>query len=122
MKIASSYIYIRNAKFHAYHGVMPQERTVGQDFLVTVRVAVDMEMAMEHDIVDVTLDYGVLYQLLKREMEVPSHLLEHVAGRIATAVFDTFPQAASMDLTITKLNPPFGGDCAGAGIELHLER
>ena len=36
MRITSSYISLRNVRFHAFHGVMPQERKVGADFLVNV--------------------------------------------------------------------------------------
>lgn len=120
VKIESSYIYIKEARFHAFHGVLPQEQTVGQDFLVSARAGVDVLMAMEHDMVDVTLDYGQLYRLIKYEMETPSQLVEHVAGRIGKAVFEQFPLVRSLDLTITKLNPPIGGDCDGAGVEIHL--
>lgn len=120
MQIESSYIYIKEARFHAYHGVLPQEQTVGQDFLVSVRCGVDMTMAMEHDMVEVTLDYGVLYKLIEQEMAIPSQLVENLAGRIAHKVYETFPGVTTLDLSITKLNPPFGGDCEGAGIEIHL--
>ncbi|MBQ3698582.1 MAG: dihydroneopterin aldolase [Prevotella sp.] len=115
-----SYIYIKEARFHACHGVLPQEQTVGQDFLVSIRCGVDITMAMEHDMLEVALDYGVLYRLIEHEMGITSQLVEHVAGRIARQVFITFPQVTSIDLTITKLNPPIGGDCEGAGVEVHL--
>ncbi len=111
---------MKEARFHAYHGVLPQEQTVGQDFLVSARVGIDVGYAMEHDMVEVTVDYGVLYRIIKREMDIPSQLVEHLAGRIATAVFETFPKVTTLDLTITKLNPPIGGDCNGAGVEIHL--
>ena len=120
MKVESSYIYLKEARFHAYHGVLPQEQTVGQDFLVSARVGIDVGYAMEHDMVEVTVDYGVLYRIIKREMDIPSQLVEHLAGRIATAVFETFPKVTTLDLTITKLNPPIGGDSNGAGVEIHL--
>ena len=120
MKIENSYIYIDRARFHSYHGVLPQETQVGHDFEVTVRCGVDISAAMEHDMVEVTLDYGVLYRILEEEMARPSQLVEHVAGRIVERVAKTFPQVTSLDLSITKLNPPLGADCKGAGVELHL--
>lgn len=122
MKVTSSYIFLNEARFHAYHGVLPQEQEVGQDFLVSARAALDVSAAMEHDMVEVTLDYGVLYRIIKDEMAQVSQLVEHVAGRIAKRVFDTFSEVTQLDLKITKLNPPIGGDCEGAGIELHLTR
>ena len=120
MRVERSYIFIKEARFYAYHGVMPQEQTVGQEFLVSVRAGVDINMAMEHDMVEVTLDYGKVYQVIKREMDIPSQLVEHVAGRIARTLFDEFPQIQTLDVSITKVNPPIGGDCGSAGVEIHL--
>lgn len=120
MTIGHSYVCLQGVRFHARHGVLPQEQTVGGDFLVSARCEVDMTGAVGHDRLEGTLDYGALYRVIRREMDVPSQLLEHVAGRIGRAVFSEFPQVKSMDLTVTKLNPPMGADCAGAGVELHL--
>ena len=122
MKLTASYIYLNDVRIHAYHGVLPQENQVGQDFLVSARCGVDVTSAMENDMLEVTLDYGVLYRLIESEMAKTSQLVEHVAGCIAQRVFDEFPQVASLDLSITKLNPPFGADCKGAGVEIHVVR
>jgi dihydroneopterin aldolase len=122
MKLTASYIYLNDVRIHAYHGVLPQENQVGQDFLVSARCGVDVTSAMENDMLEVTLDYGVLYRLIEGEMAKTSQLVEHVAGCIAQRVFDEFPQVTSLDLSITKLNPPFGADCKGAGVEIHVVR
>ncbi len=120
MRITSSYISLRNVRFHAFHGVMPQERRVGGDFLVNLRVGYPLEQAMQSDEVSDTLNYAALYEVVKTEMMQPSNLLEHVAGRIADAVMKRFPQVTSIDLDLTKQNPPMGADCDGAGVEIHL--
>lgn len=99
---------------------MPQEGRVGADFLVSVRVGIALEKAMQSDDVEDTLNYAELYQLVQREMAVPSRLLEHVAGRIVKAIGKDFPDVTSIDLKLTKLNPPMGADCAGASVEIHL--
>ena len=120
MTLSGGYISLRNVRFHAFHGVLPQERQVGGDFLVTVRVGYPLERAMETDNVDDTLDYAALYALLKKEMAEPSELLEHVAGRIVKAITASFPKVTSVDLELTKLNPPMGADCEGAAVEVHV--
>ena len=121
MKLTSSYIFLNEVRFHAYHGVLPQENVVGQDFLVSARCGVDVSSAMQHDMLEVALNYATLYQLIEREMSKPSQLIEHVAGRIAECVFREFPMVASLDLTITKLNPPMGADCKGAGVSVVMK-
>jgi len=100
--------------------VLPQERTVGGDFVITLRIGYPWQQAMETDDVDDTLDYAAVYRLVSREMALPSRLLEHVAGRIAKALFRDFPLITSIDLWLTKVTPPMGADCEGAGVELHL--
>jgi dihydroneopterin aldolase len=122
MRVEKSYVVLKEVRFHARHGVMPQERKVGGDFTVSLRVGVDLSRPVVSDDVADTLNYAALYEVVKREMAIPSQLLEHVAGRIGQAVFDAFPQTMSIDLTLTKLNPPMGADSEGAGVELHIIR
>ena len=122
MRLESGYITLHQVRCFARHGVMAQEREVGGWFRVTLRVGYPLAQAMLSDEVSDTLNYAVLYDLLKREMAQPSNLLEHMAQRIATAVETTFPLVTSIDLTLTKLNPPMGADCEGAGVEVHWKR
>ena len=122
MRITSSHIILQEMHFYAYHGVLPQERIVGGDYTVSVEVDVDTTAAMEHDVVDVTLNYAELYEVVQHEMLTPSDLLEHLAGRIGKAIMTAFPQVKAVDLTVMKDNPPMGADCKGAGIKLHIEK
>lgn len=120
MTLQSSYIYLRDVRFHAFHGVLLQERKVGADFTVSLRVGFPLTAAMRSDEVGDTLDYARLYQIVREEMATPSSLLEHVAARIVSAISASFGQITSIDLELTKLNPPMEADCAGAGVEIHL--
>ncbi len=122
MRITSSHIILQEMRFYAYHGVLPQERIVGGDYTVSVEVDVDTTAAMEHDVVDVTLNYAELYEVVQHEMLTPSDLLEHLAGRIGKAIMTAFLQVKAVDLTVMKDNPPMGADCKGAGIKLHIEK
>ena len=122
VKSEESYVFLRNARFHAFHGVMPQERQVGGDFLLSLRVGYPIDKAMESDDVADTLNYATLFDLAKREMDIPSQLLEHVAGRIVKAITTAFPEVTSIDLELTKQNPPMGADCEGAGVMIKLKK
>ena len=115
-----TYIRLEKLRFRAFHGVLPQERTVGGDFLVTLRIGYPWQRAMDSDDVGDTLNYAAVYQLVSGEMAVPSQLLEHVAGRIVKALQQQFPAITSVDLWLTKVTPPMGADGEGAGVELHL--
>lgn len=120
MKLTDSYIYLRQLRFHACHGVAEQERMTGNDFTVDLRLRVNVEQAMLSDNVADTINYAEAYQLTAEEMAQPAALIEHVAARIAQRLFDRWPELLSVDIRLTKLNPPIGADSDGAGVELHL--
>lgn len=120
MKLMSSKIYLRNVRFHAFHGVLPQEGIVGNDYLVNLVLDYDFSSAMKTDDLQGTLNYAEVYQKVREEMAVPSKLLEHAAGRIAHRLFSDFPEIQKLQLSITKVNPPMGADSDGAGVEVVL--
>ena len=120
MKLMSSKIYLRNVRFHAFHGVLPQEGIVGNDYLVNLVLDYDFSSAMQTDELQGTLNYAEVYQKVREEMVVPSKLLEHVAGRIAHRLFSDFPEIQKLQLSITKVNPPMGADSDDAGVEVVL--
>lgn len=101
---------------------MEQERLTGGDFTVSVRVSFPLGKAARTDNVDDTLNYATLYEIINKEMQKPSCLLENVAGRIGGSIFAAFPGVDALTVKVTKLNPPTGGDMDGASIELNLER
>ena len=119
MKIKSN-IFINGLRLYAFHGVLSQERQVGGEFIVDLRVHYNIYKAMETDRVEDTISYADLSDIVKREMAQPSALLEHVAGRIAKTVIQTYPTVESVWLRLTKVNPPMGADCSGAGVELEV--
>lgn len=120
MKVSDSHIYLKNVRLHAYHGVLEQERVVGNDYLVNVDIAYDFEQAMNTDELSDTINYAEVYEWVRKEMNVPSKLLEHVVQRIGKRLIQTYPAIHEIDLSLTKVNPPFGADCDGAGVAVHL--
>ena len=113
-------IFLDDVRFHAFHGVMPQERAVGADFTVSLNVGYDFVKAAESDDLTDTISYADLYEVVKADMEKPSQLLEHVALRIIKAITARWPQIGTVDLRLAKDNPPMGADCKGAGVEIHF--
>lgn len=113
-------VYIKNMRLHAYHGVLEQERVVGNDYVVNVTVGYPWQPAAKSDDVCDTLNYALLAEIVKREMTVPSNLLEHVAMRIVKAVKEDFPLTISVSLDIRKLAPPMEYDTDGCGVTLNV--
>lgn len=120
--LTESYVHIDGIRLHARHGVLPQEQLTGNDYIINVRASYDISRAMQTDDVADTLNYAEVYNIIKEEMSVPSKLIEHVAGRIADRLMDSYSQISSVMLRITKCNPPMGADCNGAGVEILVKR
>ncbi len=121
MKLTQSYISLHNVRFHAFHGVLPQERTVGNDYVFSLRAGYDVSRAIETDDVAHTLNYAALYEVVRQEMAIPSNLIEHVVGRIGERLLAEFPAITTLHLTLCKQNPPMGAQLQGAGVEVFLE-
>ena len=116
MKLEKSTIELNDVRLYAFHGVLEQERQVGGEYSVSVRVDYNIEMATRSDNVSDTLNCALLLDIIKREMAVPSNLLEHVAGRIGKGVLTDFPDVERVEVRITKVTPPLGVRCAGATV------
>lgn len=120
MRLESSYILLQGLRFHARIGVGEQERVVGNEYVVDLRIGYPFAKAMESDDVADTLSYAAVFDIVKAVMSQPAQLLESVAGTIVTTLCKAFPLISSIDLKLVKLNPPMGADSNGAGVELHL--
>ena len=121
--ISEAQIELRGLTFFAYHGVLPEERQMGNTFVVDLVLDADIERAVCTDELGDTVNYAEVYEVVKREMAVPSLLLEHVCGRIATALLDVFPMLSRVRVCVTKKNPPIegAGSCESA-VRLVLAR
>ena len=111
-------ILISDLKVFAYHGVLPEERVNGNNFIINLRITTDFSKAMQTDCLDDTLNYAEVCDVIRTEMAQPSDLLEHVAGRIVDALKSRFPGIQSLDLELHKLNPPVSAECRSAGVRI----
>ncbi len=111
-------IELEEMHFYAYHGVAPQERSVGNRFVVTLRLTAPLEAATRSDDLADTINYATVYETVRAEIDLPSRLLEHVAGRIVRSLKTRFPQLTAIEVKLSKLNPPFGGDLRAASVVL----
>jgi 7,8-dihydroneopterin aldolase/epimerase/oxygenase len=115
-------VALEGLEFHAFHGVYPHERESGNWFEVDIVVESDFSMASANDELQGTVNYETLFKIVKEEMHQPSKLLETVAEKIARDVLQNIPEALSVELRISKLNPPIGGKCKKATISLFRKR
>lgn len=122
-------IRLEGLRFYAFHGVLPQERTVGGDYTVDLvltlappAVGNATAAAVGADDLGGTVNYADVYALVRHEMAVPSALLEHVAGRILRSLLDAFPLVEAATITLRKDTPPMGAACNGCAVTLGARR
>ena len=100
-------IEIKGIKSFGYHGVLESEKITGQDFYVDVVLEVDLTRASVSDDVADTINYAEVTDLVVREITGdPVSLIEKLAGNIADRIKATYPQAATVSITVHKPQAP----------------
>lgn len=116
-----SKITLENMSFHSYHGCLEHEKTLGNTFIVTVQMEIDTVKAAQSDELTDTLNYQLVYDVIKTEMDKPSKLIEHAVQRIADKIQSTFNQISHLKIKLSKLNPPLGGKVDAVSIEIEKQ-
>jgi dihydroneopterin aldolase len=109
-------VSLEGLEFHAYHGVYPQERSSGNKFEVDILVETHFAEAAFNNELSGTINYEDLYAIVKDEMAKPAKLLEAVGHAIAQRTLTSFNEAVSVEVKISKFNPPIGGVCRKASV------
>lgn len=103
-------IRLKDIKIYAFHGCMEEEAKVGSFYLINITVWLNLEKAGKSDNLKDTVNYGELTQLIKDQMAIRSHLLEHVARRILSQIEAQFPKIKKAKVSVAKINPPVNAD------------
>ena len=114
----TSKIFLKNIKIYAYHGVLPEEKIIGTYYIVNVEIHADLWKAVGTDDLKDTINYAKINEIVHEQMEIPSELMEHVAGRILKNIKVTFPQICFVKIRITKTSPPMKGEMDGVSVEI----
>ena len=111
-------IKIENMEFYSFHGHFKEERIVGNKFLVDLTIETDMKLPAASDNLKDAVNYQRVYEIVKSQMEVKSHLLEHIAGRILDAISTEMKGIEKITVKVSKMNPPMGGKIGSVSIVL----
>lgn len=99
-------IALRGIRVFAHHGVLEEEASDGQVFVVDLVLRLDLRPAGESDALDDTVDYGDLAQ---RVHDVVSgerwDLIERVGQRVADVVLAD-PRVVETEVTVHKPDAP----------------
>lgn len=113
-------IYLNQMAFYGFHGVFPEEKKLGQRFLVDVILEVDLKRAGKTDDLNQSVDYGLVYQLTKQIVEGRSkNLIEAVAEEIAETLLTQFTPLKACTIKVIKPDPPIPGHYQSVAVEVH---
>jgi len=115
-------IKLKNIRTYSYHGCLIEEGKIGSDYVVDLEIKTDLRKSCLSDELCDTVDYVQLNKIVEEEMAIRSKLLEHVGHRIIMRVFNDIPEISRILLSVSKLNPPIGGDVEAVTIELEEYR
>ena len=102
----SDAIRLTGLRVRGFHGVLPEERRVGQDFVVDVALALDLRPAAASDDVADTVHYGELAERLAAVVAgEPVDLIETLAERLA-AVCLADRRVTRAEVTVHKPQAP----------------
>ena len=117
------HMFLRGLEVHGYHGVFEDERRAGQRFVVDVDWWVETAAAVRDDSIASTLCYR---QLLDTVVEIvtgrPCALIETLADRIVTALFERFPDMIAVTVTVHKPDAPIAASFADLGVSMSRRR
>lgn len=115
-------IKITGIKLYAYHGCHPEEELIGGWYEVDVELEADITDAINSDKLSDTVDYSHVNDVVRREMNIRSKLVEHLAGRIAKSLLNEISQIGEVKVKVSKMNPPVSGEVESFSVEIKEKR
>ena len=115
-------IRLNEMVFYGYHGVLPEERTLGQRFVVDVELRTELKQAGLTDDLRQTVNYSAVYAGVREVLTGgPCNLIETVAERVAARILADHPRVQSVLVRIRKPEVPIPGSVLGSA-EVCIER
>lgn len=116
-------IHLKKLRFHGRHGVLPEEATLGQPWIVDLDLVVDIAQAAATDDLAQTVNYADVYSLCQDIVENERFaLIETLANHILSSVLATHPRVKAATVTVHKPHVPIPGTHDGVAITATLAR
>ena len=116
-------IILEGIQLYGFHGANPEERALGQSYVVDLWVELDLSKPGKSDRLEDTVSYPQLYRAVQDVVAGESrNLLEAMAHDIATRVLADFP-VEGVRVLLKKPRPPVRGSVIdNAAVEIYRRR
>jgi len=116
-------ILIKNLTVFANHGVLEAENVLGQKFVLSAVLELDVHQAAQDDDLTKSIDYGsVCYEIQRFLSQHTFRLLETCAEKLITHLLLLYPPIQSIDLTLEKPWAPIKLPIDSVGVRLKRAR
>ena len=116
-------ILIRNLKIFAYHGVNPEEKVQGQNFILDIDAFVDISVPCKTDNVDDAVSYAEIIEETVRIFTSRKYdLVERAAERVSEGLFERFEKIQALRILLKKPDAPIDADFEYVGVEIERNR
>jgi 7,8-dihydroneopterin aldolase/epimerase/oxygenase len=96
-------IVLEDMVFHGRHGTLQAEHELGQPFVVSIELRLDLRPAGTSDDLTKTVDYSEVHRMARDIVEgLPVQLTETLAERIAAATLDGYPAVKAVKVKVAK--------------------
>jgi len=113
---------MRDMSFYGYHGVLVQEREIGQQFVVDVELQLNLRPAGDSDDPGKTVSYADVYEVVHQVVTgAPSKLIEAVAEQIAGKLLRQFAVKQVL-VRVKKPGAPVPGQFSYMAVEIVRSR
>lgn len=112
-------LWIQDLEVYANHGVFPEEKKLGQKFLVSACIHLDTRKSGMTDDIEYSIDYGDLCHFICNYMQRNTfHLIEAAAEATAEKILKQYEQIREITITIKKPWAPIGLPIENVGVEI----
>ena len=116
-------ISIKGLRLFAYHGVNPEEKRDGQEFIIDLDYYVDITKACHLDDLSDTVSYAKVVKTVRRVFTAKKYdLIERAAQVIADAVLEEYESIFKLEITLKKPNAPINADFDYVSVTIVRER
>ncbi len=116
-------IIIKGLKLFAYHGVNPEEKVDGQNFILDITTELDAQKAESSDNVDNTVSYAKIIKTVRAVFTEKSYdLIETAANVVATEIMKTYPALQKVTVLLMKPEAPVKADFEYVAVEKTITR
>lgn len=116
-------IIVKNLKIFAYHGVNPEEKENGQNFIFDIEASLSLAVPCKTDNVEDTVSYAKIIKTVTRTaLSQKDDLLERVCQRVADALFGEFEKIHALKITLKKPEAPIKADFDYVAVEIERKR